>query len=689
MRYLGLIFGTLIVSVKSLDHPEVSSLSNATSVGRILHSEHAPFKPLACNIPECNKGTTTWTAEKYDTLRRVVIPCGLCVDMDYIGEADQTLALPYGLEVQGTLRFSNNYHLAIETPFVIVQGSLKMVALRKVTDKPSIQIKLTGTKEVSFMPIDVNKDNCGQGVPCKVGVQPIVAAGGQMDLRGIGQNCKTWVNLIDVVAVDSVVEPFTFQYERPATLDPEHENVICRKYDPYVSDTFDAKSTPSRWTGGYGALYDWSRGFLTISDRRDTLEHSPTLDMLPFQDCLMAGETYLFSARVRLRHDSLKMGTSTHCKENGDDCLSLQYTIDYPNRRVGSRKGREFPSDEFRYGRWEDFYATFTFEEDEIRENSIYQLLRLSGSVLDAEIDVDDVTFGLVDPSLFPNPENVCGGNLIMNGDAEASPIHPFPVKASNGRLRVFSFFNGNQVFRLSGRSDDMDAIQTELAAPQCIVARSQYTVRARIRFVSNTLVASRMMVRIMLINGASTFIQAADCPKTGKAWNDCTGQFTVLEDYDPNDVESVRVYFVTEEAPRVTMDVDDWHFEVSRPAKSGIVVPSEGVKECWGQGAEIALTSHTLDRNDAQVRKLVSQPVDLGDGTVRLELDDSIIFPVTKVQDENFAVEVLLLNRNIRFEGGNHESNKGAHFMVMMTPDVNQLVRGVEFRRFGRLGKY
>lgn len=116
--------------------------------------------------------------------------------------------------------------------------------------------------------------------------------------------------------------------------------------------------------------------------------------------------------------------------------------------------------------------------------------------------------------------------------------------------------------------------------------------------------------------------------------------------------------------------------------------MPSEGVAACWDEGAQIALTSHTLDLNDAQVRQLVSAPVDLGDGTARLELDDVIVFPVSEEQDKDFAVEVLLLNRNIQFQGGTERADMGGHFIVYHTPMISQLIRGVEFRNFGQLGK-
>jgi hypothetical protein len=275
-----------------------------------------------------------------------------------------------------------------------------------------------------------------------------------------------------------------------------------------------------------------------------------------------------------------------------------------------------------------------------------------------------------------------------MNGDAEASPIHPFPMTVPGGKLNILTSSTGNRIFRLTGRSDDSHGLQQDLAAPQCLKTGAQYNVRSRVRYVSEKMVAAKMFLRIFLTgNKPSILIEVATCTPTRKAWDQCNGKFTVVDEFEPTEIESARLFFATEGAPDVTMDVDDWHIQVSRSPKSDIIVSSEGT-ECWGEGAYVALTSHTLDLNDVQVRQLVSAPVDLGNGNSRLELDDVIIVPVTEVQDEDFAVEVVLLNRNIRFQGGDEQNNKGGHFIVMHTPHVSQDISGVEFRNFGRLGE-
>jgi hypothetical protein len=48
--------------------------------------------------------------------------------MDY--DDSDTLILPLGLDIQGTLIFPDGYRITIETPFVRVQGVLEMIATK-------------------------------------------------------------------------------------------------------------------------------------------------------------------------------------------------------------------------------------------------------------------------------------------------------------------------------------------------------------------------------------------------------------------------------------------------------------------------------------------------------------------------------------------------------------------------------
>ena len=78
----------------------------------------------------------------------------------------------------------------------------------------------------------------------------------------------------------------------------------------------------------------------------------------------------------------------------------------------------------------------------------------------------------------------------------------------------------------------------------------------------------------------------------------------------------------------------------------------------------------------------------------VVIVLDSDILKPITQVDNEDFAVEVALLSRNVVFEGATDDPNElhGAHLIVFHTPEVIQKLEGVEFVNFGQqgnLGRY
>jgi G8 domain len=176
----------------------------------------ASFLPLGCNKDPCANGEMTWREFNPRVGQLVVIPCGVCVTMDYNKndmDGDTTdgfyLKLPQGLEIQGSLIFPDRtqYRLTIETPSVVVQGNLDMsAASSRVTGQPLIRFVMTGNDKVTFTPVGINemacavKNSSGKLVPgdCSVGIKPFVVAGGRIDVRGLPATCKTWVRLKDI-----------------------------------------------------------------------------------------------------------------------------------------------------------------------------------------------------------------------------------------------------------------------------------------------------------------------------------------------------------------------------------------------------------------------------------------------------------------------------------------------------------
>jgi hypothetical protein len=158
--------------------------------------------------------------------------------------------------------------------------------------------------------------------------------------------------------------------------------------------------------------------------------------------------------------------------------------------------------------------------------------------------------------------------------------------------------------------------------------------------------------------------------------------------------VKDTRIQFETIGGAALDMELDDLKFELLDASATSIIVPSDGIMDCWGKGVDVLITSHTLNFNDSQVRTLTANPKSVGNGFVRLDLNEAIVQPITSQDSPDFAVEIAFLSRNILFQGDADplDSLLGAHFMIMQTPAVAQLIDGAEFRNFGQqgvLGRY
>ena len=163
-----------------------------------------------------------------------------------------------------------------------------------------------------------------------------------------------------------------------------------------------------------------------------------------------------------------------------------------------------------------------------------------------------------------------------------------------------------------------------------------------------------------------------------------CDSQFVVPLDLEGTSV--IRLSFETLNNSLDDLDVDDWSLVFLEGPKTALIMKGAQVAGCWGAGAEVLIASHTTAFDGGQVRTLVSTPVAVGDGLVRLDLDRPILPPATTRNSDGFAVEVALLSRNIVLEGARDESDSllGGHLVVFRTPDVVQKLDGVDIRRQG-----
>jgi G8 domain len=144
------------------------------------------FLTLTCNANLASASCQKWTVKigtsnTYTNL--VIVPCGECITMDYIGSS--TLNLLGGIDIQGRLVFPDGYKVNVTTPMIIVQGELIMTATKPVDGIPNIKISMIGQDEKqSFTPIDSNAKACNFGAAtCIVGKKAIVVAGGKVNSK--------------------------------------------------------------------------------------------------------------------------------------------------------------------------------------------------------------------------------------------------------------------------------------------------------------------------------------------------------------------------------------------------------------------------------------------------------------------------------------------------------------------------
>jgi len=231
---------------------------------------------------------------------------------------------------------------------------------------------------------------------------------------------------------------------------------------------------------------------------------------------------------------------------------------------------------------------------------------------------------------------------------------------------------------------------------PECLHQYSIYKVSLRVRAPDTVNpVGFNVELRSRNNNNRKDF-QIAKCPKaTQTDWIICESQF-VLQTNMINGYDTFQVQLEWDDKYIGDVEVKDWNITFLEGPVMGLVLPRD-VAGCWGDGAEILVTSHTTDYKDHQVRRLQGTPFPnpKDRNTYILPLDRMIIRPTTLEDSADFAVEVALLSRNIVVEGAKDDPNNprhGGHFMIMQTPDIIQRIEGIEFRNMGQqglLGRY
>jgi hypothetical protein len=135
------------------------------------------------------------------------------------------------------------------------------------------------------------------------------------------------------------------------------------------------------------------------------------------------------------------------------------------------------------------------------------------------------------------------------------------------------------------------------------------------------------------------------ECPPSSGHWVSCAGRFTMTEEQAGASLLSFEVYLAGEDFS-VDVDVADIKVDIvtERSAVSSLVLEDSAPSSCWGPGAEILITSHTIRSDDSQIAKIVS------------------------VEDDPNPLH-------------------GGHLIVLHTSMVAQMLGGVEVVGFGQQG--
>lgn len=378
------------------------------------------------------------------------------------------------------------------------------------------------------------------------------------------------------------------------------------------------------------------------------------------------------------------------CASRGEGCVRLESIARFEHGTVKSVKGEESPADGYRNGEWHDFYATVRFDDDELSDGSRAHALRLVGPSAGVIIEMDDVKFML--PAMLPAAGYQCDGNLVVNGDAEESNVHPYPIWSTGGRLSVIASDGGyGNYFRLDDRQRDVDSVVYNMQAPGCFMPGATYSASAYIRIQSDQGVSAQMLYRVFYHDGSTSRSVVATCPASLRNWVRCEGEFVVDEDFDVSEVKQIRFFFKTDGGSTSALMVTNWEVVLLAGPKASLVVEEAGVNGCWDEGAELLITSHTIDTDDSQVVTLARSPISIGGGLVRLDLVD-FVGDVNAISTgtDSFPVEVALLSRNIVVEASADAADEllGGHMVVLHTPNVPQKLNGMELRGLGRQGK-
>ena len=312
---------------------------------------------------------------------------------------------------------------------------------------------------------------------------------------------------------------------------------------------------------------------------------------------------------------------------------------------------------------------------------------------------MDSFEIFLPSESSYQDPNALCG-ELVMNHNAEDNGLNPYPMKVVIGshRVKVMEEKNGNKYWTIHNRQNHRASISVPLDV-QCLTRGVTYKLSAKVRyrltdgFVGGSEPYYWYMRYQRLSNNAWYERRIVDCDAQSAAdgWVTCTGEVIIDEMLSDVKAANIRMgLFNSRDGGKYEIDYDDVSFKYYKGYIDELVVDS-GDSSCWGDDSDVHVTSATHYNNHernggySQIQSHVAN----GDGTTNIQLREALTLPIISVEEnEDEAVEIALISRNIQIQGDDDEDNKGGYMQVLHTPDVAQVIQGVEFVNMGRMGE-
>jgi len=634
------------------------------------------FVPIPANdnilLEECHK----WTESGYylDSTNTTVIPAGTCVSLEEFTDGE-IITFRNGLDIQGRLLIPEHTKVEIRTKWLVVQGMLSMYSNKKVNGHSDVNFIFFGTDELLFTGAhEINADACDSG-GCEFGKKAFVVAGGTMDVKGLPEDCPTWVKLLDYDIGDSV----------PST---EARSSCSSVID---EDFSGAHSWNAKGGSTYTTEFDSDLGAnaFTIDVKGSYNFNGPRLVLAEDEkECLVAGEMYLFSAEIKV----IGAGSGpTPCKSSGTDCASFKLKISSNGTEATKLLCSQIGGD---YNEWVTCQNSAS-DPLILTAEEIASGLKLTASVAryEVKLSIANVKLTLLD-NTSDTSSDTCR-DLVVNGNAISGLTSPFYV--NDGLVSVVDE-GGKKYFSHTGRTNKMQSIRTDLS-DECFTKGDLYRVENEMRIHSDTPMFASILLTSKDNENVEFTTKIGNCPLAGEdsGWVMCEGSIEVTERLENAMEHTLHYTFLSEfDNDESVVDYTNITFAFVRGMIEGIVV-DKSVATCWNPGAEILITSHSMDYEDQLVTSIAEiKENPANSDTVILSLPESISSRVSVAEDPGRAVEVALLSRNILVQNGidadQVERNHGGHFVVMKTPDVVQTIEGIEFRRFGQqgeIGKY